>query len=139
MRSRKIETGYLLRLEFGEELLTTLESFIKKAQIKGGFFTGLGGAQSARLAIYRYDTDNKYHGHDFAGPLEISNLTGNIAWAQDELMLHAHATISGVDFNASAGHVQSMVIAGTCEIMLFEFGRLDRKRDAQTGLKLLDL
>ena len=42
MKYRKVEDGYLLRLEKGEEVVETLTAFIKNQKIQAGFITGMG-------------------------------------------------------------------------------------------------
>jgi predicted DNA-binding protein with PD1-like motif len=131
----------IIRLVRGEELITSLKVFAKTHSVSGGFFHGLGGADSARLAIYRYDTDDEYHDKQFAGPLEITSLNGNIALDESgEVMIHCHANIAGPDMVVSGGHVQEMIIGGTCEIILdTRTGDLQRQHDSEIGLKLLKL
>ena len=129
----------IVRLQRGEELITCLSTLAKSHDIRGGFLQGLGGADSATLAIYRYDSDDEYHDKYFAGPLEITSLNGNISRdEQGETMLHIHANISGPDMVVSGGHVKEMIVAGTCEIFIdLRTGDLARAYDNETGLKLL--
>lgn len=137
----KNENSYVVRLARGEELVGCLSDFARQNDISGAFFHGLGGAESATLGIYILDSDNQYHYKDFAGPLEIVSLNGNIARDESgELMIHCHAAISGPDMNVSGGHVKSAIIAGTCEIFIdMRTGPLNRAYDADIGLKLLNL
>lgn len=138
---KSLEDGFLVRLVKGEELMTVLNTFAKAHEVSGGFFHGLGGAESATLGIYRLDMGKEYHWHDFGGPLEITSLNGNFARDESgEVMVHCHATISGPDMNVSGGHVKEMVILGTCEIFIdLRTGGLTRRMDDEIGLKLLDL
>lgn len=137
---KKSNDVYLVRLEEGEELIASLTEFAEERQIKGGFFHGLGGATSASLGIYRLDTDHEYHFSDFNGPLEIISLNGDIAMKEDgSVMVHCHATVSGPDLKVSGGHVKSIEIGATCEIIVNTgTGPLTRHEDEATGLKLLD-
>lgn len=140
MKVRQQTSGYVVRLERGEEFRQSLLSFAEEFSVFGAFFYGLGGAESARLSIYRYDKDEQYHSHDFAGPLEIINVTGNFAMQGKHHILHAHATISGPDMNASGGHVEELVVGGTCELFVHRLDNvLERVTDTNTGLQLLQL
>ncbi len=140
MHIRTIDNGLIVRLVKGEEFVASIQKLAQDHNIQSAFFYGLGGAQSAQLSIYRYDTDNQYHPKDFDGPLEIMNVTGNIARKDGEVALHAHATISGADLLAYGGHVQSMVIAGTCELYFsLQSTPMTRTLDESIGLALLDL
>lgn len=132
--------AFVVRLERGEELIQSIQSFAQETGVCGAFFHGLGGAEKATIGIYRIDTDKEYHFQDFAGPLELISINGNIALANGEVMVHCHATISGPDLVTYGGHVQSAVIAGTCELFIdTRTGSLNRTMDEAIGLKLLDI
>ncbi len=141
MKIKKLTDAYLIRLERGEELIASLIEFANSEQVKGGFLHGLGGAESASIGIYKIDTDKQYHFTDFEEELEVISLNGNIATdADDQVMVHCHATISGADLKTFGGHVKKMVIAGTCEIFVdTRTGPLSRVMDDSIGLKLLDI
>lgn len=133
--------NYLIKLEKGEELVSSLTGMIKEEQITSGWISGLGGLQSAELGIYSLG-DRNYKWQKFDGPLELSGLTGNIAWSSNEPILHMHGTVSGMDLMASMGHLKQAVVAGTVEIFISRLqwhDRIIRSQDDETGLKLLDL
>ena len=48
----KSENQYILRLDRGEELISSLKKFCKKEKIGAGFFWGLGSAARMELAYY---------------------------------------------------------------------------------------
>lgn len=129
---------YIIRLIRGEELINCLEVFAKAHKVAGGFFHGLGGAESAILGLYTLD-DKQYMWKDFAGPLELVSINGNIALDHDgNVIVHCHSTISGPDMVASGGHVKRAIIAGTCELFLdLRTGPLERSHNEEIGLKLL--
>jgi predicted DNA-binding protein with PD1-like motif len=140
MHIKKLDNAYLLRLDYGEELIASLIEFSEREEVEGGFFHGMGGATSAVLGIYLIESEKRYHFNDFAGPLEILSVNGNIAMVGDERMVHAHATISGPDLNVSGGHVKEIVVGGTCEIFVdLRTGTLNRRMDESVGLNLLML
>ena len=139
MTYKKINNKYVLRFDYGEEFISELTNFLVKQNIESAFFYGLGGAKRAVLGIYRIDTDHEYHWHDFDGPLEVTNISGNVAYFDDKRLIHAHTTISGVDFNASGGHVKELEVSGTLELFLEELPRINRKLDKEIGLGLLNL
>ena len=140
MKLKQLTDAYLLRLERGEEVISSLEAFANDNSIDGAFFHGLGGADQATLGIFRIDTDKQYHFTDYEGEMEIVSLNGNISRDSDgEVMVHCHSVISGLDLKASGGHVKSMRVAGTCEIFIdTRVDALTRTHDDDIGLKLLD-
>ena len=141
MKIREQEQIILVRLERGEDVIQSLLQLAAHHNITGAMFHGLGGASAATLGIYRLSEDKAYHYTNFDGDLEIISINGNIATDEaGQHMVHAHATISGNDLQAYGGHVDELIVAGTCEILVdLRTGPLSRKQDDEIGLKLLDL
>lgn len=135
------EHNYTIRFEKDELIAEGLKEFIKTHNIRGGWIVGLGGLQWAELGFYDM-TAQEYAWTKFDEPLELSNVTGNIAWQDDEPVLHLHATVSDTSLRAHAGHIKEAKTAGTVEIYI-RMWPLDegftRVKDADTGLNLLNL
>ncbi len=140
MKYRQLHDAYVVRFEKGEEVVSSLITFAKQHNIVGAFLYGLGGALSARLAMYLLD-EQRYEYTDFTGPLEIASLTGNIARkADDSVHVHCHAVISSRDLAAHAGHLAEVVAGGTVEIFIdLRTQAMRRIEDQTVGLALLDL
>src|SRR3989344_718788 len=135
---QKSVEAYVLRFDRGEELIASLINFAKTKDITGAFFYGLGGATEVTLAHYDLDA-KEYKGESFRGNLEIASLTGNVAKKDGEAVIHAHTVIGLEDKSARAGHVQKLIIAGTCELSLYPTEEpLTRTYDDETGLWLLE-
>ncbi len=136
---KKIPNGYIVRLEAGEEVISSLSEFAKKEKVLGGFLFGLGAIKDATLGYF--DVENKeYIKKIFNREYEISSLVGNIYYFEGRPGVHAHVTLSEKDFNAIGGHLFSAVVTGTGEFFVcLSSDILERKKDPQTGLNLLDL
>lgn len=135
------EFNYTLVFLKGEEVVQVLLDFIKEKDIKAGWVLGLGGLSQATLGCYAL-ADKTYHWSDVAGDLELTNLTGNMAWQDGEPVLHLHATISDESLVAKGGHLKAAVVAGTVEVLIHTWDsdkRFNRAKDKATGLNLLDL
>ena len=73
------------------------------------------------------------------GEMEIASMTGNLAVANGELVLHIHCVLSGRDMQAACGHLFRAITGPTCEVFLQPLPfRLKREPDDFTGLKLLE-
>lgn len=129
---------YLIRLFKGEKILTTLKKFFIDKKIKGGFFLGIGAVSETELAHYDV-VAKKYTSKKIQKPLEMTNLTGNIALFDKELIIHTHATFSDKKMVAFAGHLVEGIISGTAEIFLFQTTTLKKVLDKETGLKVFSL
>lgn len=138
------EYNYTLRFERGELVAEGLLKFVREQKIKGGWIVGLGGLSWATLGFYDLSSQ-QYSWTKLEEPLELTNLTGNIAWSagqQSEPALHLHATVSDASLHASGGHLQEAETAGTVEVFIHRWlsdDGLHRSRDEDVGLNLLDL
>jgi predicted DNA-binding protein with PD1-like motif len=138
MKTFKTSTGYVVRLDPGEEILGTLTGFVIDEEIAGGTITGIGAVKNTTIGYF--DLHRKeYSKRRFSDDMELVNLTGNVTWVEGEPFVHAHATISGPDFVAHSGHLFEAEIAVTGEFLLHPTDRrILRAPDERTGLKLID-
>lgn len=129
---------YLIRLERGEEIISTLKDFCKKQNIKAGFISGIGAVDSVTLGYfnpqiksYNEETINEY--------MEITSLIGNVSTKNDEPYLHLHLNATAGDYNTIGGHLISGTISLTAEISLIAFdAKVSRKYNEELGINLLD-
>ena len=134
----KTKNFYILRFDLGEKLISQLKNFVQQEKIASAFFIGLGAVQRAELAFYDLKT-KKYLSKKFTGGFEVANLTGNIAQADAEPVIHCHITLADKNFKTVAGHLNEAVVAGTIEIFLIPSqNKILRKTDFKTGLKLME-
>lgn len=141
MKFTQDEFNYTLRFEKGELVVEQLLKFVRDKGIRGGWVVGLGGLAWATLGFYDLSSQ-QYSWTKLEEPLELTNLTGNIAWQDGEPALHLHATVSDASLHASGGHLQECEAAGTVEVFIHRWlsdDGLRRNRDEKTGLNLLDL
>lgn len=132
--------NYIVRLEKGEELISTLAKLIQDKDIPSCWISGLGACSKAELGFY--DIDKKeYNWKMFDEPMEILGLSGDISWLEGEPNLHIHGSFSKRDFSSVGGHVKELIVNGTCEIFLHKWDsdKLTRSKDNDVGLNLLDL
>ena len=138
MKAHSIDNGFLVRLDKGEEIISTLVEFCKKEKIGFALVSGIGAFSKAKLAVF--DTKKKeYVEREFVGDLEFASLSGNITIADGKVKPHLHVCIAGNDFLARAGHLVSAEVSVTCEIILnVSEGRIERKKDIESGLMLIE-
>ena len=139
MKHKKIDNTYIVRLERGDKIIENLKKFCSDNDIKLGYFSGIGALDDVELAHYIVE-NKKYTSKVFKQPLEITNLTGNIATMDNEVYLHCHVTLGDDGMRVIAGHLVEGKISATCEIVLVALNdRIDRKHDDSIGLNLLDI
>lgn len=139
MKVRKTTTGFLVRLETGEEIIHSLEMFTQEHAVSMGTFTLMGAVSHIELGYYTL-AEKQYHWKTFDGEFEIISGVGNIGVLDGKPMMHLHGTFSGTDFMAFGGHMRSAVVAASAEVMVVTGeGTLERKFDEASGLNLWDI
>jgi predicted DNA-binding protein with PD1-like motif len=137
---RPWESSYLIRLERGEEALGSLRDFADRHRIGFAVVRAIGTFE--RITLGYYDAVKKtYQEKTFDEPLEVLNLTGNIAKGEDgERIVHAHVTLGRPDYTTLGGHVVEAAVGPTLEVIVETMPMTVRRRyDADTGLNLWDL
>ncbi len=134
-----IDKYYVMRLEKGEEIITSLREAFRLMKLKGAFFFGIGVGKN--LVLGYFDAHKKYYTRKvFEGEYEFTSLSGNISQLKKEIVVHCHVTITNDNFNAFGGHLFQGTVPATCEILLLPLPKsLKRKRDKMTGLNLIDV
>lgn len=139
MKILKYTDGYLIRLERGEEVTSALTAFLEEKEIQAGTVMGLGGIGDADLGFY--DLPRKTYLHQtIPGNLELVHYFGNITLAAGKPFIHAHAVVSGPDYQAHSGHFFSARVTITGEFIIRPGNwKVARVLDEVTGLKLMDI
>ena len=141
MKYTKEGNTYMLALERGEEVISTLTKFCSDNNIKAGVFQGLGAVE--RIKIGYYDLGKKeYFFREEAGVFEIASMSGNVAIVDGKPFIHAHAVLSRCDESCATigAHIKEAFVAVTLEVFLTELNmKLGRKLNEEIGLKLLEM
>ncbi|OHB75280.1 MAG: hypothetical protein A2Z34_01800 [Planctomycetes bacterium RBG_16_59_8] len=129
----------VVKLERGDEAISSLLEFCRRARVSSGTVSALGAVEKTTLGWF--DRRRRvYVKRTFRGVVELASLTGNIARLGKNPILHAHVVCSGRSFRSVAGHLFSATVAVTVECVVIETGALlRRKPDPRFGLNLLDI
>jgi hypothetical protein len=139
MRWRKTGERYVLRLDVGDEVISTLTRFVAEQEMGCGSVIGIGGVEKVVLGYFDLDA-KQYLRKELSGRFELVSLVGNISTLNGEPFIHAHAVISGPDMTALAGHLLEATVAITGEFYVWgSRERVTRSRDDTVGLNTLDL
>jgi len=138
MEYKKGKDAIIIRLDEGDEIITSLKAVCRKEKIKGGLISGIGAASIVELGSYNPKT-KRYPSKRYEGHLEIVSLSGNVATRYGLPGPHMHAVIGLNDFSAKAGHLFRAVINPSCEILIIPLKTaMKRSRDEKSELFLLD-
>jgi predicted DNA-binding protein with PD1-like motif len=126
----------LIRLEAGEEVVSSITGACAREGLRSGLVSGIGAVRKAEIG--HYDTSrNSYDTRKLEGMFEIASLTGNIAVMDGKTVAHLHICLGAKDFSTLSGHLMSAEANPTCEIAILPYGSgVERARDGKTGLSL---
>ena len=131
--------GFVLRLERGEEIVSSLREFAIERGIRAGALSGIGAAGPCELGYFIPGT-GEYVRREFTGEYEIGSLTGNWSELDGEPFPHCHVVLGGDDFVAYTGHLFRGVVTVTCEIhVVTDPGVIRRVRRPELGFNPLEL
>lgn len=143
MDYRKFGETYYVRMDKGDEIISTILGICQKEQITSAIFSGIGGCRSAAIQTFIPETGS-FEVQELKGMLELVSLTGNIVTDDDGTYFHhTHAVFSykqDGEHHVSAGHIKSIEVLYTAEIELCPVvgGRIRWKYDPETGTGFWD-
>ena len=140
MQVKPFGGNYLVRLERGESAVESLREFANRYRVGFAQIRAIGTLDSVTLGYY--DAKAKtYHHETLDEPLEVLNLTGNIARGEDgERIVHSHVTLGRPDYTTVGGHLVEGVVGPTLEVVVETAPLTIRRRhDPNTGLEIWDL
>lgn len=132
--------GYVIKLERGDSVQESLRSFVKKENITGAFFYGLGAIEGAEVGYYNLE-QKKYQFSTYPAIMEVASIKGNMGWKDGEPLVHSHVVLSDKDNQCVAGHLNEGTVAVTLEVFVHtvEDANMNRVFDEETGLYLLEV
>ncbi len=138
MDYRRFGDAYYIRLDKGDEIISSIVALCERERIGSATYSGIGGCSEAQIQTFRPET-GEFETQTFSGMLELVSLAGNVISDSDgSLHHHTHAALAykdGEDHRIAAGHVKSITILYTGEIELRPVvgGIIGRKHDPETG------
>lgn len=139
MKARKVGEDYLIAVEMGEDLPSSLLRFAALASLTAGQISGIGALRDVELGYYWLDR-KEYKRQRFPEIVELVSCAGNLALRDGSPFVHLHVALGREDFSLFGGHLFSGIVAVTVELVLHPFPEpVTRKHDDRAGLFLLDL
>ena len=134
MKSAKKGHTHIILIERGEKVIEKLTEYCREHKITAGFLTGIGAVDEAEIAHYIVD-NKEYSSTTLSEPMEIANMTGNVATMDGEPYLHCHITLGKKDFTLAGGHLKEARVHAVCEVYLVQVKRkLERAKDERIAL-----
>ena len=143
MDYRKFGETYYIRMDKGDEIISTILGICQKEQIASAILSDISGCRSAEIQTFIPETGS-FEVQELKGMLELVSLTGNIVSDDDEsYFLHFLVVFfykEEGEHHVAAGHIKSIEVLYTAEIELRPVieGRIRRKYDPETGTGFWD-
>ena len=141
MRGTQTHNGYFVVFDRGEEIISALAQFADNEDMHWGAFEALGMAEDVEIGYYDLEA-REYVYRQEEGPFEVVSFKGNITQFKEVSLVHAHAALARCDESLEmiGGHVRSMRVAATLEMILWEITQpLRREFDDDTGLNIITM
>ena len=136
MEYRKYGDTYVVRIDRGEEILTSLTALCRQEDIRLASVDALGAVDHAVVSVYDVPTKTFFR-KEFNEAMEISNLCGTVSRKDGEVYIHLHATLCDTNLAAHGGHANELRVSATCEMVVREIpGEVGRRMDENIGLNL---
>lgn len=106
-----------VRVDAGEELISTILELCEKENITSAFVHGIGFTDSMKVRVYNKAADQFSFKH-FTQSMELTSIEGNIFVAENGIYPHIHVTAADETMSIKGGHLISCNIAATAELLI---------------------
>ncbi len=137
MRSFGVKEIHVIRIDRGEEVVSSIVRACAERGIKAAVLTGLGLLSKAKLAVFNPEKE-EYETFDVGTPMELASLTGNVSLKDERPFAHIHVVLGNREGTA-AGHLVEGYVGGTCEVAIIELEGELRRDLSRGGLFLLNV
>jgi uncharacterized protein len=141
MRSKLIADEpktFVVVLDTGEEILSSLTNFAKTQSLRGSSFHAIGALSRVELGWFNWESKKYQTAVRFDEQVELLSLIGDIAIKDSEPQIHAHLVVGRADGTAHGGHLLNATVRPTCELILTESPRhLQKQIDPESGIALI--
>ncbi|MBS7556379.1 DNA-binding protein [Ancylobacter dichloromethanicus] len=126
-------------LRQGDDLFVHLEKLMRDEDIPAASVRGFGFVSTIRFGFFDFERRD-YDPRDFTD-MEVTGLTGTLAWKDGKPAIHAHASAAGRDFQAVGGHLLGLTVGrGSFEMAVTVHDRrLERHFEEDIGANVLRL
>ncbi|MCI0487906.1 MAG: DUF296 domain-containing protein [Blastocatellia bacterium] len=139
MKVKRTETGFILVLDIGDEVIASLKKLAATERIGVASLTGIGAVRDSVLGYIDLE-QKQYLRRSWPDSMELVSLAGNLALLDGEPFAHCHAVLGDREMRVFGGHLFQATASLTVEIFLRVYeGRINRRFDADSGANLIVL
>jgi uncharacterized protein len=141
MRSKQVAntpTTYVVILDTGEEILSSLKDFSNTMHLAGSSFKAIGALSHVELGWFNWETKKYQTAVKLDEQVELLSLIGDIALQDGKPQIHAHLVVGRKNGTAHGGHLLSATVRPTCELVITESPQhLQKEIDPESGIALI--
>lgn len=136
---RLVDDTYIIRLDKGQEIMSTLKQFCIDKKIQAATIQGIGAGENLNIGFFNTKT-KQYEVKHIKDCVEITALMGNVTMKDNEPFIHLHINTSDSFHYVSGGHLLSGDIALTGEIFLRPLNtKLKRIPAPEMGINIFEI
>lgn len=140
MKARRTESGFLLVLDRGDEVIESLKEFAASERIGAAWLSGIGAVRDVTLGYLDLELKQYLRQELGAESMELLSLSGNLARLNSEPVAHCHVVVGDREMRTYGGHLFRAVVSVTVEmsVQVYE-GEVARRFDEESGANLIAL
>ena len=140
MKIRRNETGFLVVLDVGDEVIVSLKKLADAERIGEASFTAIGAVRDVVLGYIDLETKSYLRREFGADSMELVSAIGNLARLEGDPVVHCHATVGDREMHVYGGHLFQAIASVTVEIFLRVYdGEINRRFDPESGANTIHL
>ena len=140
MQFQRFENKYFVRIDKGEEIMSSLKNLCIAEKITLAEIKALGAVDDFDVGLFDVAT-KKFHRNHFQIPAEITSLWGTVTTKDGEVYLHVHMSAANSEGKVFGGHLNSATVSATCEMVIDVLPDdfvVERKFNDEVGLNLFE-
>lgn len=144
MQFRRFGNKYFVRIDRGEEFMSSLKKFCEQEKITLAEVKALGAVDDFNVGLFDV-AEKKYHTNHFQFPAEIVSLWGTVTTKNGKFYPHIHMSAGDVHGNVFGGHLNNARVSATCEMIVDDISEgstngfvVERKMNEEIGLNLFE-
>lgn len=126
MESKKYQNVHVLKLQKGEKVREMVNQYVTQHQIGFAKLEAIGMLGEVKLGYL--NEQGSYDWKVFEEG-ELIAFLGNIAWSNNEVVMHAHASLGLANYQVVGGHFQEAIVTGVMELFITELSKEKIKRE----------
>ena len=130
---------YMLRIDYGEEILQSLKQMCEQEGIRLAQVSAIGAVDHAIVGVFDL-LEKRYHQEETNEFMEIASLSGSVTEMNGQPYIHLHVTLADQKHILHGGHAIELRVGATCEMFVRILdGQVTREKNEELGINLWKL